>query len=991
MERRYFFKTVALSALIILFVCTLSLSANEYAYHIPSFVDGVKQPVQSLNGAWQFRFTPSGKWETVQAPGELAMQGYAIEHDKPYIYLKTFTIPADFAGKRVILRFDGVYSYARLTINGKFVREHHGGFTRWETDITDFVKSGKKNEIQVEITDRLDEISYASGYAHHPVGGILRDVTLFALPQTHLLDFYVETLMDSLYRDARLKIAYSAVNDGTETEIVYSLSDNTGVKTSYSSTIKKNGDGIDIFDVKNPLKWDAEHPNLYTLNVSIRKKGKTISRFTCKVGFREIKIVGNRLLVNGQPVKLRGACRHDIHPVLGRTSTADMDSLDALLFKDANMNFVRTSHYPPTEKFVEYCDRYGIYVECETAVCFVETHRQRNYSPGKSQDDPAYTDRYLSQCREMVKSFRSHPAILLWSLGNESVYGDNFRQCRDWVKTTDATRPVIFSYPGLVKDDKKVYDILSMHYPYIDGNLTQYDMTTVRFQGHGIPALFDEWAHPACYTYQTLQDDPNIREFWGQSIDMMWSNLFESSGGLGGAIWGYVDEIFMLPVPKVGVPWWKEFVRTAKPEGFQGNCIGYGEWGIVDVWRRKKPEFWSTKKAYSPVRLLQEKVIDFTPGQRIILPVYNRFDHTQLDEIKAYAVYRGVRKEIILPAVEPHRKGMMEIAGDHWETGEKLKVEFMDANNQLIDEYLITLGQEKIELPQPVYQGKLNIEETDDRIIVKGNGFEIPFCKETGLICNARSGEQTLIEKGPFLNMDVNLNHLTGAEIRGSARQYISSDADWKKTDFTYYQKDGHIWVTIAGTYGNIRMDIQVDIAPEGKMTFDYAVRGEPNGYLRESGLKFYLAGAIEHLQWKRKGYWNYYPANDFAGNEGEVSFYSNGQAPYGKPPMQPWHLDTHNYFYWADAGAASSKPLTQAAKGMKENVYAYTLSANNKRGFSVVSADASVACRADRLTNEQLTLYTNNRWDYPEIAWGNYCKTLENIPCYGRITIMLL
>jgi len=155
--------------------------------------------------------------------------------------------------------------------------------------------------------------------------------------------------------------------------------------------------------------------------------------------------------------------------------------------------------------------------------------------------------------------------------------------------------------------------------------------------------------------------------------------------------------------------------------------------------------------------------------------------------------------------------------------------------------------------------------------------------------------------------------------------------------------------------------------------------------------LKFYLAGAIEHLQWKRKGYWNYYPANDFAGNEGEVSFYSNGQAPYGKPPMQPWHLDTHNYFYWADAGAASSKPLTQAAKGMKENVYAYTLSANNKRGFSVVSADASVACRADRLTNEQLTLYTNNRWDYPEIAWGNYCKTLENIPCYGRITIMLL
>ena len=120
------------------------LSANEPAYRTISFLEGVKQPVQSLNGAWQFRFAPTGKWETVQVPGELAMQGYAIEHDKPYTYRKTFTVPPDYAGKRVILRFDGVYSHARLTINGKFVREHHGGFTRWETDVTGFVKIGSK-------------------------------------------------------------------------------------------------------------------------------------------------------------------------------------------------------------------------------------------------------------------------------------------------------------------------------------------------------------------------------------------------------------------------------------------------------------------------------------------------------------------------------------------------------------------------------------------------------------------------------------------------------------------------------------------------------------------------------------------------------------------------------------------------------------------------------------------------------------------------------
>jgi hypothetical protein len=446
----------------------------------------------------------------------------------------------------------------------------------------------------------------------------------------------------------------------------------------------------------------------------------------------------------------------------------------------------------------------------------------------------------------------------------------------------------------------------------------------------------------------------------------------------------------MLPTPKAGAPWWKEFARTAKPEGFQGNCIGYGEWGIVDIWRRKKPEFWSTKKACSPVRLLQEKVPDFTPGQRIILPVYNRFDHTQLDEIKAYTIYKGVRKEIKLPAVEPHRKGTLEIAGDNWENGEKVTVEFLTNDNQLIDIYYVTLGQEKIELPRTVYQGGLNIEEADDYMIVKGNGFEIPFCKETGLICNAKSGGQTLIEKGPFLNMDVNLNQLTGPEVRGGERKYISSDADWKKTDFACLQKNGHVWVTIAGVYGTVRIDMQVDIAPEGKITFDYATGGELNGYLRESGLKFYLADAIEHLQWKRKGYWGYYPENDFAGNDGEAPFYNSRQASYGKQPVQDWQLDTHNYYYWADAGAGSSRPLTQAAKGMKENVYAYTLTTKDKHGFSVISADASVACRTDRLTNEQLVLFANNRWDYPEIGWGNYCRNIENIPCFGRITLSL-
>lgn len=960
------------------------------SYIIPATVEGIKTSSVLLNGSWEFRYSPESKWSNVQVPGELAMQGYAIRHDTPYVYRKSFTLPADYAGKRIILRFDGVYSHAILMVNGEKINQHHGGFTRWETDVTDYVRPGKKNEIQLVVTDRLDEISYASGYAHHPIGGILRDVTLFALPETCLYDFWVETHLDAGYHDAVLKVSYTGRNVGNA-EVVYSLADPSGNNVTLAQSVfpLKADTNCNELPVANPAKWDAEHPNLYTLTVSLREGGKELSRFSKRIGFRQVEIVKDRMLVNGQPVKLRGACRHDIHPTLGRTTTAELDSLDAIRFKQSNMNFVRTSHYPPTERFLEYCDKFGIYVESETAVCFVNTHRQKNYAPGNTQDSAEFTPRYLSQCKEMVKAFRSHPSILFWSIGNESVYGKNFQACWDWVKKTDTTRPVIFSYPGSVGERKPVYDILSMHYQDTDGNLNQWNRSTRNFQGHGIPALFDEWAHPACYTYKTLQDDPNIREFWGISLDKMWSGLFDAPGGLGGAIWGYIDETFMLPEPKKGTSFWKEFAYTAKPEGFQGNCVGYGEWGIVDVWRREKPEFWSTKKAYSPIRLLTEQVTGFTAGERLLLPVYNRFDHTNLNEIKIRYTYNGVEKEVLAPSVAPHQKGLLIIPSADWKEGDQLLVSFLDARGELIDASRVTLGRQEVALPLANHQGPLQVEENSDCIVVKGNGFEIPFSKATGLISNATVDGKVFIEQGPFLHLDINLNHLTGAEVRKSATKFLTSDADWKKESITYEKRDGNILVSLTGSYRDVHTDIRIFISSEGKMDIDYLTDGQPNGFLRETGLLFYLPETFDRLSWKRKGHWSYYPAGEFAGNEGSTSLYNPNKVAYGIRPDQPWSDDTHNYYYWADAGANCERPLTQKAKGMKENIFFYTLSPAAGNALSVVSSDASVACRTNKRADGQLLLYVNNRWDYPEIAWGNYCKTLEANPCYGRIEIV--
>ncbi|EDN88532.1 hypothetical protein PARMER_00275 [Parabacteroides merdae ATCC 43184] len=532
-----------------------------------------------------------------------------------------------------------------------------------------------------------------------------------------------------------------------------------------------------------------------------------------------------------------------------------------------------------------------------------------------------------------------------------------------------------------------------MHYQDVNRNLNQWNRSTHGFQGEGIPALFDEWAHPACYTYATLQEDPNIREFWGHSIERMWSGLFDAPGGLGGAIWGYVDETFMLPEPKVGTAFWKEFARTAKPEDYQGKCVGYGEWGIVDVWRREKPEFWATKKAYSPVRLMTTEVASFLSGQRLLLPLYNRFDHTDLDEIKIRYTYKGVEKELPAPSIAPHQKGLLVIPAEAWEEGELLSICFYTATGELLDAEQVSLGSDyHVRLADseasPV-NGVLQVEETAGMMTIKGDGFEIPFSKETGLISNATSKGQVIIEKGPFLHLDINLNHLTGAEVRKSARKFLTSDSDWKKQSLTYTRKEGAVEVALSGFYQDVQTDILIRISPAGEMNVSYVVAGQPNGYLRETGLSFYLPERLDYLQWERKGMWSCYPEGAFAGNTGETSLYNPKQVRYGENPAQPWSADTHNYYYWADAGANCDCPLTQMAKGMKENIYRYTLSATGGgAGLTVCSPDASLACRTSKRGDGQLMLYINNRWDYPEIAWGNYCKTLEAVPCYGEMKI---
>jgi beta-galactosidase/beta-glucuronidase len=323
--------------------------------------------VLSLSGPWKFTLSPPAEfwansldpssWSDVAVPGELVMQGFNIARNTEYHYKRSVLVPHDYAGKRIILRFDGAYSYARVWVNGRFVRDHHGGFTSWDCDITDYVTPGQPAWITVGVTDLSDEISYGSNYAKHYIGGILRDVKLIALPQTPLTRFHAETDFDSSYAHARLKVTAAVDFHGARAALVtLRLKDPQGrvvplKPDAIALTVSQPEASLEI-PVAAPEKWDAEHPNLYTLEASAVVAGAEVEVVEKKIGFRKVEIQGNKLLVNGKEVKLRGGCRHDAHPLRGRSTTPELDERDVLLLREANLNFIRTSHYPPSEKFL---------------------------------------------------------------------------------------------------------------------------------------------------------------------------------------------------------------------------------------------------------------------------------------------------------------------------------------------------------------------------------------------------------------------------------------------------------------------------------------------------------------------------------------------------------------------------------------------------------------------------------------------------------------
>ena len=430
----------------------------------------------SLEGTWKFNWVANAderptdfyktdlddsKWNNIQMPGNWEMLGYGqpeyvnvgfawrghFDQQPPAVptkdnhvgsYRREINIPSNWDGKRVIAHFGSVTSNIYLYVNGKFAGYAEDSKVAAEFDITPFLKKGK-NLIAFQ-TFRWCDGSWCEDQDFWRLSGPARENYLYARSKDHrLLDVRVETDLKNNYKDGYLNItakvqgntlAYFGLYDPDGKEVIVTGTDNV-----------KNGVAKYQLRVKNVRKWSAETPNLYTLVVSPIQNGGMYLPYEIvqvKVGFRKVEIKNKQFLVNGQPVLLKGADRHEIDPDEGYNVSEQRMIQDIMMMKRMNINAVRTSHYPNDPRWYDLCDKYGLYVVAEANQ---ESHGFQ-YGDDAAAKKPEFAKQIMERNQHNVSMFYNHPSIVTWSMGNETVMGDNFLQAYKWIKSQDKTRPV---------------------------------------------------------------------------------------------------------------------------------------------------------------------------------------------------------------------------------------------------------------------------------------------------------------------------------------------------------------------------------------------------------------------------------------------------------------------------------------------------------------------------------------------------------------------
>lgn len=865
------------------------------------------------NQDYDFSIIDESKWQSVIVPSSLVMQGFDIENNTEYYYKRTVKIPADYNDKRVYLRFEGVYSNARIWINNKFCASHIGGFTTWDVDITEFADydeitlvvgvadiEGDKKSVWNISGKYQSNSAWASYYAHHNIGGIIRDITMFCLPQQAVLHTHIDTFVNGSASVAKVNMTLSEETAGLV--IKADIVRKNEIKAS--KTIAANSRNISFeLDVLFADLWDAEHPNLYTLITALCDKDDTVlQKNSIKFGFREITYGGkngtekNKIYVNGKEIKLRGVCRHDVSGLYGRSITKEDIYNEIKTYKEHNINHIRTSHYPASDYLLEVCDELGMYVEQENAACFKGANGYKIYNPPED---------FLNSFKEMIEYSRNHTSIIIWSIANESGFekSSGFRDCYNYIKETDLTRPVIFSYPDTVKSKPLPYDIYSKHYAKVTSELGKSDM----------PLLHDEFAHVPCYNIDDLAYDNSCRVFWGESIKRGWDNIFNTEGALGCDIWAAIDDVFYLP----------EKSMEKHQNHLKGECAGYGEWGcIFDSFKRLKPEAYLTKKAFSPINIIKTDIY----GDEIRFKIQNRFDHTNLNEISVTVkdknsdiLYSGRIKETI----EPHCIGIVSL------------LSLVTAENMIVEFYFDDIVVER-----------LILNKTYDELKIKSSPIHIE-CAEKYIKINIADDTVAVI----------NSMHLyTGLKKFDLLYSRLS-----RMNDNTY-SADFGLGRAFLLTVNQIGNELNLRIKPKNKISALYRIG--------ELGVDIEFADDVKSVSWIRNSLYNHYHDKHIARDCGTA--YKDGALhKYDDTDMgnAAWEQDMSAFAYYEKSNK-NNHLASNDFRTKRLGINSYLVHFDNNKKILINTQCSNINAYANPFNSK---LQISKGYYKQSILWGNY------------------
>lgn len=796
-------------------------------------------------------------------------------------------------------------------MNGREAGSHLGGMTPFELDFTPLARPGC-NTIAMAVTSHTlaDTLGSLNQYAAHDMGGVLRSMSLWALPAVHMANFHVETAFDDAYQDATLKVlmrlgSVSAAVPGPVT-LRFRLQgwpDKTPVAID-TSEVRVNDLADHPFDVrvKAPRRWDPEHPNLYLLSCDVVQNGAVVETVSRRFGFRDVQVAGNEVYVNGKSIKLRGVTRHEVHPLRGRSLTPEDWKRDAQLFRAANVNYIRTSHYPPAEEFIEWCDELGLFVEEEAPVCWVGHGANATWS-ARNPYDPANLAYLRQAVLEMIQRDRSHPSVIIWSLANESAWGPLWHQVNGAAAMADPTRPRTFhdqAWGGYNNFGSTGMAIANFHYPGPPGPAE--GLRTTR------PLLFGEYCHLNAYNRFELVTDPSVRDGWGRGFERMWEEMYNSKGILGGAIWSGMDDSFFLP---------------------NGQAVGYGTWGPLDGWRREKPEYWHVKKVYSTVKI-DPASVQRRPGM-LEMVVENRHDFSNLREIRARWI-AGERSGTLTLDVPPRAKGILRVPLADLGRADSVRLEFDSPRGFQIDAYALPLiDGVMVDLSRPSITYAASFSESETTIFVWGEGFEYEIDRRTGRIAHATTSGREWLSAGPEL-MVLPLNNRGGTQMTGENQTFApftSTCANWRAEAVTPSTVGAAVEIAVKGSCNDAAGEYWLRIDGEGAIELSYAFTSRVTVNPRQVGMVFSLPGRFAELAWKRRGQWSVYPDDHIGRTEGRAAAFPQGTrvGPLGPSarPSWPWALDTN------DLGSNDFRST-------KENILWASLNAPEGDRFAVVS-----------------------------------------------------